>query len=105
MTMDAMQDGVLRIDRQGQVVSANPMALDLLGLGDTTMTGQSVHDLLPGKQHGHDLAFWLPMSTGLLLRCLAQNLQEDPELVHTLPIPLLTTASNGPPPLLVPCWA
>lgn len=95
MTMDAMQDGVLRIDRQGQVVSANPMALDLLGLGDTVMTGQSVHDLLPGKQHGHDLAFWLPMSTGLLLRCLAQNLQEDPELVHSLPIPLLTTNRLG----------
>ena len=95
MTMDAMQDGVLRIDRTGQVVSANPMALDLLGLGDTAMTGQSVHELLPGKQHGHDLAFWLPMSTELLLRCLAQNLQEKPELVHSLPIPLLTTNRLG----------
>ncbi len=95
MTMDAMQDGVLRIDRQGHVISANPMALDLLGLGDTAMTSQSVHELLPGKQHGHDLAFWLPMSTGLLLRCLAQNLQENPELVHSLPIPLLSTNRLG----------
>ena len=59
------------------------------------MTGQSVHELLPGKQHGHDLAYWLPMSTELLLRGLAQNLQEKPELVHSLPIPLLTTNRLG----------
>ena len=95
MAMDAMQDGVLRMDRQGQVVSANPMALDLLGSSTSAITGQHVHELLPGKQHGHDLAYWLPLNTELLLRRLVQNLQENPELVQSLPIPLLYTNRLG----------
>ena len=89
MTMDAMQDGVLRIDRKGRVVSANPMALDLLGLEKDSMTRQHVHDVLPGEQQGHDLAYWLPLTADLLLRRLVQDLHADPELVQTLPIPLL----------------
>ena len=89
MTMDAMQDGVLRIDREGRVVSANPMALDLLGVDKGAMARQHVHDLFPGQQQGHDLAYWLPMSAELLLRRLVQDLHANPELVQSLPIPLL----------------
>jgi len=89
MTMDAMQDGVLRIDRKGKVVSANPMALDLLGLDKSAMARQHVYDLLPGEQQGHDLAYWLPLRGDLLLRRLVQDLHANPELVQSLPIPLL----------------
>ena len=89
MTMDAMQDGVLRIDRKGKLVSANPMALDLLGLDKSAMARQHVHDLLPGEQQGHDLAYWLPLRADLLLRRLVQDLHANPELVQSLPIPLL----------------
>lgn len=89
MTMDAMQDGVLRIDRKGKLVSANPMALDLLGLDKHSMARQHVHDLLPGAQQGHDLAYWLPLRTDLLLRRLVKDLHTNPELVQSLPIPLL----------------
>lgn len=95
MTMDAMQDGVVRVDRQGRVVSANPMSLDLLGLDKNAMAHQALHELLPGKQHGHDLAYWLPLRTDLLLSSLVQNLQEHPELVQSLPIPLLHTDRMG----------
>lgn len=89
MTMDAMQEGVLRTDRRGKVVSANPMALDLLGLEKNSLSRQHVHDLLPGQQKGHDLAYWLPLRADLLLQRLAQDLHANPELVQSLPIPLL----------------
>ncbi len=89
MTMDAMQDGVLRIDRKGKLVSTNPMALDLLGLDKGAMARQHVYDLLPGEQQGHDLAYWLPLRTDLLLRRLVQDLRDNPQLVQSLPIPLL----------------
>jgi signal transduction histidine kinase len=95
MSMDAMQDGVLRLDRLGRVISANPMALDLLG-GDKSSTAQQpVHELLPGQQKGHDLAYWLPLQTSWLLRRLVQDLAQDPGLVQSLPIPLLYANRMG----------
>ena len=89
MSMDAMQDGVLRLDRQGRVISANPMALNLLGSDKSSTALQSVQQLLPGQQKGHDLAYWLPLQTSWLLRRLVQDLAKDPGLVQSLPIPLL----------------
>lgn len=95
MSMDAMQDGVLRLDRHGRVISANPMALDLLGSDKASTALQPVHQLLPGQQKGHDLAYWLPLHTSFLLRRLVQDLAQDPSLVHSLPIPLLYANRAG----------
>lgn len=95
MSMDAMQDGVLRLDRLGRVISANPMALDLLGSDKSSTALQPVHQLLPGQQKGHDLAYWLPLQTSLLLRRLVQDLAQDPGLVQSLPIPLLYANRMG----------
>ena len=95
MSMDAMQDGVLRLDRHGRVISANPMALDLLGSDKASTSLQPVHKLLPGQQKGHDLAYWLPLKTASLLRRLVQDLAQDPGLVQSLPIPLLYANRMG----------
>lgn len=95
MSMDAMQDGVLRLDRHGRVISANPMALDLLGSDKASTSLQPVHKLLPGQQKGHDLAYWLPLQTAWLLRRLVQDLAQDPSLVQSLPIPLLYANRMG----------
>jgi len=95
MSMDAMQDGVLRLDRHGRVISANPMALDLLGSDKASTALQPVHKLLPGQQKGHDLAYWLPLQTAWLLRRLLQDLAQDPTLVQSLPIPLLYANRMG----------
>jgi signal transduction histidine kinase/PAS domain-containing protein len=95
MSMDAMQDGVLRLDRLGRVISANPMALDLLGSDKSSTALQPVQQLLPGQQKGHDLAYWLPLQTSWLLRRLVQDLAQDPSLVQSLPIPLLYANRMG----------
>jgi len=95
MSMDAMQDGVLRLDRLGRVISANPMALDLLGSDKASTLLQPVHKLLPGQQKGHDLAYWLPLQTTWLLSRLVQDLTQDPSLVQALPIPLLYANRMG----------
>jgi signal transduction histidine kinase len=95
MSMDAMQDGVLRLDRQGRVISANPMALDLLGSDKVSTAMQPVHTLLPGQQKGHDLAYWLPLETAGLLSRLVQDVMRDPSLVQSLPIPLLYANRMG----------
>jgi signal transduction histidine kinase/PAS domain-containing protein len=95
MSMDAMQDGVLRLDRLGRVISANPMALDLLGSDKSSTALQPVQQLLPGQQKGHDLAYWLPLQTSWLLRRLVQDLAQDPGLVQSLPIPLLYANRMG----------
>ena len=95
MSMDAMQDGVLRLDRHGRVISANPMALDLLGSDKASTSLQPVHKLLPGQQKGHDLAYWLPLQTAWLLKRLVADLAQDPSLVQSLPIPLLYANRMG----------
>jgi len=95
MSMDAMQDGVLRLDRQGRVINANPMALDLLGSDKVSTSMQPVHMLLPGQQKGHDLAYWLPLETAGLLSRLVQDVMRDPSLVQSLPIPLLYANRMG----------
>jgi hypothetical protein len=56
---------------------------------------QSVQQLLPGQQKGHDLAYWLPLQTSWLLRRLVQDLAQDPGLVQSLPIPLLYANRMG----------
>lgn len=95
MTMDAMQDGVLRIDRQGMLVSANPMALSLFGQDKSTVLKSKISDLLPGEQHGRGIGYWLPMQYSELVRRLVLDIQTSPELAYELPVPLLCLRHDG----------
>jgi PAS domain S-box-containing protein len=95
MAMDAMQDGVLRVDRQGVVVSANPMAVELLGQQKASVMGARIADLFPGVQHGHSIEHWLPMEFRQLMMRLIEDLSVSPEAAHALPVPLLCLNHQG----------
>jgi len=59
-TMDAMQDGVLRIDRTGIVLSANPKALELFGRDKVHVIGQQLEALLPTVSSDKTVLQWVP---------------------------------------------
>lgn len=95
MAMDAMQDGVLRVDRQGVVVSANPMAVELLGQQKASVIGARIADLFPGAQNGHSIEHWLPMEFRQLMARLIDDLAGSPEAAQALPVPLLCLNHQG----------
>jgi PAS domain S-box-containing protein len=95
MTMEAMQDGVVRIDREGRLVSANPMALELLGRKAEQMLDQGIDDLFPGQQNNHAITDWLPFRFPHLMRKLVQDLHHSSEAITKLPIPLLCLNEQG----------
>ncbi len=95
MTMDAMQDGVLRVDRAGQVVSANPMALELLGRHKNDIHGSAIDELFPGQQGGHAITDWLPFSFQHLMHKLVQDIHVSLEESMRLPVPLLCLDERG----------
>ena len=59
-TMDAMHDGVLRIDRSGALLSANPKALTLLGYAKVHVLGHTLSALLPAHGNQIRLEQWVP---------------------------------------------
>ena len=59
-TMDAMHDGVLRIDRSGALLSANPKALALLGYAKVHVLGHTLGALLPAHDNPRQLEQWVP---------------------------------------------
>lgn len=59
-TMDAMHDGVLRIDRSGALLSANPKALELLGYAKVHVLGHTLSALLPAHDQPLQLEHWVP---------------------------------------------
>lgn len=59
-TMDAMHDGVLRIDRSGALLSANPKALELLGYAKVHVLGHHLSALLPAQNQPLQLEHWVP---------------------------------------------
>ncbi len=59
-TMDAMQDGVLRIDRSGALLSANPKALELFGYAKVHVLGHTLGALLPADNNNQLLEHWVP---------------------------------------------
>ncbi len=95
MTMDAMQDGVLRVDRQGQLVSANPMALSLLGLDKARVLSAKITELFPGSQNERSLSYWLAFGFEQLMARLVHEVQQAPESAHKLPVPLLMLDAQG----------
>ena len=59
-TMDAMQDGVLRIDRSGALLSANPKALELFGYAKVHVLGHTLGALLPADNNNQLVEHWVP---------------------------------------------
>lgn len=95
MTMNAMQDGVLRVDREGRLLSANPMALELLGQNRDAVQGLSIDALFPGQQNQHAITDWLPFRFQHLMHKLVKDIHLDSENIRSLPIPLLCLDQHG----------
>jgi len=95
MTMDAMQDGVLRVDRDGLLVSANPMALSLLGLDKSVVLNSRIGDLFPGEQNGRSITHWLPFQYAQLVMRLIQDILASSDGAYNLPVPLLCLRQDG----------
>ena len=75
-TMDAMQDGVVQIDSEGVVVSANPKALDLLSRKKESVEGYSLSRLVEGGHASESLENWIPSHCNLAVQRL-YNLDPD----------------------------
>lgn len=95
MTMDAMQDGVLLIDRRGQLVEVNPMALELLGLRKDNVVGVTIGSVLPGEQGNQSMADWFAFDYPELMVYLARVIQKGAGKVPAIPIPLLSVNATG----------
>ncbi len=95
MTMDAMQDGVLRLDRQGRLVDANPMALELLGVQKDAVLGARIDEVLPGEQGQQRLADGFAFDTQELTGFLARKIQQAAGRAPAIPIPLLRLDAQG----------
>ncbi len=95
MTMDAMQDGVLRLDRQGRIVKANPMALELLGVRKDAVIGARIDDVLPGEQNQRRMSDWFAFGYPQLMRCLSRRIADAGAAGPEMPIPLLCMDAEG----------
>ena len=93
MTMDAMQDGVLLIDRRGQLVEVNPMALELLGLRKDAVIGSDIEDILPGEQGQQCMTDWFAFEYPELMQYLSRKIAHG--AVPAIPIPLLSIDTEG----------
>jgi signal transduction histidine kinase len=95
MTMDAMQDGVLLIDRRGQMVEVNPMALELLGLRKDNVIGLHIEEVLPGEQGNQCMTDWFAFDYPELMLYLARKIQHGNGKLPAIPIPLLSINAEG----------
>ena len=95
MTMDAMQDGVLLIDRNGQLVEANPMALELLGLRKDGVIGAAIEEVLPGEQGNQCMTDWFAFDYPELMVYLNRKIQNGQGTVPAIPIALLSIDPQG----------
>jgi signal transduction histidine kinase len=93
--MDAMQDGVLLIDRQGQLVEVNPMALELLGLRKDSVIGAEIEDVLPGEQGHQCMTDWFAFEYPELMAYLTRKIQHGGGTAPAIPIPLLSIDAEG----------
>jgi PAS domain S-box-containing protein len=95
MTMDAMQDGVLLIDKRGQLVEVNPMALELLGLRKDGVIGVAIEEVLPGEQGHQCMTDWFAFDYPELMVYLNRKIQNENGSVPAIPIPLLCIDPRG----------
>lgn len=95
MTMDAMQDGVLLLDREGRLVKANPMAFELLGARRDEVDGVRIDEVLPGEQNQHSMADWFVFDQAQQMRYLERQIQAAAGAAPAIPIPLLSVSPNG----------
>ncbi|MFM1859215.1 MAG: Wide host range VirA protein [Pseudomonadota bacterium] len=75
-TMDAMQDGVVQINSDGIVVSANPKALELLARKKESVEGYPLARLVEGGHVTASLENWIPSKATLAVQSL-YNLDPD----------------------------
>ena len=75
-TMDAMQDGVVQINSEGMVVSANPKALELLSRKKESVEGYSLARLVEGGHPSASLENWIPSRPAQAVQSL-YNLDPD----------------------------
>lgn len=69
-TMDAMQDGVVQINSEGVVVSANPKALELLSRKKESVEGYVLSRLVEGGHESASLEDWVPSKSNLAVQSL-----------------------------------
>lgn len=75
-TMEAMQDGVLQIDRNGLVVNANPKSLDLLSRDKSSIVGRSIHQLFIQGETRREFPNWIPANHSGVIQDIRDN---DPD--------------------------
>lgn len=75
-TMDAMQDGVLQVDRTGALISANPKALEIFGYAKVHVLGHNLGALLPSADSNQLVEHWVPEYHGDVMQRLHDM---DPE--------------------------
>lgn len=89
-TMEAMQDGVLQIDRHGLVVNANPKSLDLLSRDKSSIVGRSILQLFMQGVTRREFPNWIPANHSSVIQDIRDN---DPDnfwlLLRELPQPVL----------------
>ncbi|CAN1560785.1 PAS domain [Burkholderiaceae bacterium] len=89
-TMDAMQDGVLRVDRSGALLSANPKALEIFGYAKVHVLGHTLGALLPAEDSNQLVEHWVPEYHGDVMQRLYDM---DPERfwqrLTDMPFPVL----------------
>ena len=95
MTMDAMQDGVLQLDRKGLLVEANPMALELLGMRKDTVIGARIEEVLPGEQQQRRMSDWFAFDLTQLRQYLARQIQLVSGKTPAIPVPLISLDPDG----------
>ncbi len=95
MTMDAMQDGVLLLDREGRLVKANPMAFELLGARRDEVDGVRIDEVLPGEQNQHSMADWFVFDQAQQMRYLERQIQAAAGAAPAIPIALLSVNPLG----------
>lgn len=95
ITIDAMQDGVLLLDRDGRLIKANPMALELLGSRKDEVEGVHISLVLPGEQNQASMADWFVFNQEQQMRYLLRRIQSAAGVAPAIPIPLLSVDLQG----------
>jgi PAS domain S-box-containing protein len=81
--LDSLTEGVVGVDANGRITSANPAAAKLLGVQALSLVGQNVRGLLPEGEHGPLDRSWSRET----LRLVSSTRREFPAQVAFSPLP------------------